>query len=165
VCYVDRCTLFGCRMFWDQVVVFMHAGRQTIMPSFFVAIATYMKVAFFSNSFLCIGVLWDLHSTFLQVTWKFCKFLSFWKWCNLYQSLSSYIFYFWTSIFELMCWCASKALTCVVCVNLTWVALGKTLQDWSSIPPQVLDYIASTLNSNLLVLLVAKIVHKTLYIC
>jgi len=51
-----------------------------------------------------------------------------------------FFFYLWIFIFELMCWCASKVQTCVVCVDLTWVALSKTLQDWGSIPPQVLEF-------------------------
>jgi hypothetical protein len=68
VCYVDKCTLFGCRMFWDQVVAFVQVGRQAIMPSFFVVVATYMKVAFFpapSYVLVCYGI-YILH---------FCKLL------------------------------------------------------------------------------------------
>jgi len=71
-CLVVKCFEIKLSLLCKQV------GKQSCQV-FFVAIATYMKATFFFSSFPCIGVLWDLHPTFLLVTWKFCKFLSFYK--------------------------------------------------------------------------------------
>ncbi len=128
-----------------------------------------MKATFFPISFMCIlCVLWNLHFAFLQVGsfTSFCLSISFTiyifcKFCNFYLFVSSSISYLWIFVFELMCMCSNVCCACRCDLGY----IGQNLKGWGLILPQISKFYCIYPKFNLLALLVAKIVHKILYVC